>query len=451
MDLSLEQKQHLLITPQMQQAMLILQLNNLELSEYISTLALENPAIEVALPNDREEMIRDSNLDKLEWLDSMDEHNRGDALGASDRGESKGFELPSPQGETLSECLHLQLLAYDLDVTSQRIASRIIDSLDENGYLTEPLTAIAEALHVGISPATVVLSLIQQCEPTGVGARDLRECLSIQLHAMGASNHPAYHIVQNHLDDLAHNRITHIAEMLNLSIEEVAGARQLILQLDPKPAKSFSLTKPQYVSADVRVENVEGEYVAFINDNRVPIIHINGFYKRLASRTDDAQVKKYLVGKFKQANWVVKCIDQRNSTILKSTQKLIGLQEEFFEYGPNHLAPMTLSDISDSIGMHVSTVSRTFKGKYLQCTWGLFPFSFFLSPVIKNSQSDSVSSQKIKAEIKALIAAENRKRPMSDEEIVLQLSQKGVGISRRTIAKYRSELGILSSKLRKEF
>ena len=453
MDLSLEQKQHLLVTPQMQQAILILQMNNLELIDYIADLALENPVLEIELPRELPEDGKpDPILEKMEWLDSTDEYCHGDQYDQSDKDETKRYEIPSFQGETLDECLHLQLLAHDLNEAFMKIADRIIESLDSNGYLTEPLDFIAELLRVDIASVEAVLRLIQQCEPTGVGARDLKECLLLQLYAIGAADSPAFRIVKNHLDDLAHNRLNHIAQTLNLSIETVISMRRVILALDPKPAKNFSLSKPQYISADVYVENIEGDYIPIISDNRVPLIRINSYYRSLSGKTDDPQVKKYLVDKFRQANWVVKCIEQRNSTILKSTKKLIELQHDFFESGPDYLAPMILSDISESIEMHVSTVSRTFKGKYIQCAWGLFPYSFFLTQGIKKTVSEaSVSSQSVKAEIRQMISNENKKRPKSDDEIVKLLEGKDIRISRRTVAKYRSEIGILSSKLRKEF
>jgi RNA polymerase sigma-54 factor len=448
----LEHKQRLLITPQMQQAMFILQLNNHELADYISNLALENPVMDVETPKDSGDAGEsDPFWEKLRRLDDTNGYSREENSYDGAENGTRRFEPADSQGETLAECIHLQLLAFDLSETGQKTALRIIENLDENGYLTEHLESIADSLHVSLIVAQTALDAIQHCEPFGVGARDLKECLMLQLQALDLFDHPAYRMVQTYFDSLAHNKMAYIAEQMGISVDEVAGARRLIQTLDPKPAKNFSKQNPQYIFPDVCVENIEGQYVPFINDDRVPLIRINAYYRRLAKATDDEQVKKYLFGKFRQANWVVKCIEQRNSTILRSTARLIELQRDFFDSGPDSLASMTLADISESINVHVSTISRTFKGKYLQCSWGLFPFGFFFSPGIGKTESSTVSSQMVKAKIRNLIENEDRKRPKSDEDIGQFLKRNGIDISRRTVAKYRDELGILSSRLRKEF
>ncbi len=452
MELNLEQKLGLMLTPQMQQAIKVLQMNNLELDAYLEDLALENPVIELDLSAaQEEEMPQDSTFDMVEWLNSMDENNYGDGFSASEPDNTKSLDFPSPDGETLEECLHVQMLRYGLSPKEQQIVSYLIECLDDNGYLMDAVEDIARVLHRKKCDIEAMLTLLQRCEPLGVGARDLQECLSIQLSSMGLFGSPAYRIVEHHLDDLAQNRILRIAQGCGISVDAVNKARLLILSLNPKPAKSLSISRPQYVYADVLIESIQGNHIPFINDKRIPAIRLSDYYRRLFSKSADKEVKDFLTTKFRQARWVVQCVEQRNSTILLCSEKLIELQRQFFDHGPNRLAPMTLSDISESIGMHVSTVSRAFKGKHLQCTWGLFPFGFFLSQGVGKTTAESISSRTAKAMIESLIVNENKKYPLSDSEIVVCLKQTGVDISRRTVAKYRNEMGVASSVRRKEY
>jgi RNA polymerase sigma-54 factor len=448
MQLGLEQKLRLLLTPQMQQAMQVLAMNNLELASYVAELALENPAIDLELPTEAPDAADDAALERLAWLDSVDENNRGDGF-AAPRDEITRPETPAPWGETLGECLRLQLLRHALSPAALRIADYLIESLDENGYLGESVAFIAKALGTGVEEVRGALGVIQRLEPHGVGARDLRECLTIQLRAQGLLGSTAYRVADAHLEDLAQNRIPHIAQCLGVSTQAVAQARALILSLDPKPGKSLSRTSAQYVYADVVIARTAGEYVPLINDERLPAIRLNAYYRRLARHSTDSGVKEYLAAKFRQAGWVIKCIESRNATLLKSAQRIIELQRRFFDGGPGELAPMTLEDVADAVGVHVSTVSRAFKGKYLQCDWGVFPFRFFLSQRLGGKEDASPAA--VKALITTLIEREDRRSPESDEQLAAALGREGIDISRRTVAKYRGELGIPASTRRKQY
>ena len=329
----------------------------------------------------------------------------------------------------------------------------LVESLNQNGWLDEPLDALAA--DCGCPPETMekALEVVQSLEPAGVGARNLSECLKLQLVRRQPVNQLAVTIAEHYLDALSKNRYGLIARELKASQEEVRTACDLIRPLNPRPGTGFAARENlTYINPDIIVVSFQDHFELLTNDYYFPTLNISGYYTRLLKESDDEQVKDYLTGKVRQAKWMVKAIEQRRSTLMSCAECILELQEDFFRKGPGHLVPLSLADVAQRIGVHESTVSRAVKDKYIQCSMGVYPLSYFFSRSLGASGAggeEAASPDAAKALLKKLIAGEDKKKPLSDQKLCELMAAQGCTLSRRTVAKYRDELHIPSTAGRK--
>ncbi|MFN7169643.1 MAG: RNA polymerase factor sigma-54, partial [Candidatus Omnitrophota bacterium] len=352
---------------------------------------------------------------------------------------------------TLQEELLHQLRLNDISEEEYQIGETIIGNIDDDGYLTVPLEEIARDLHKEIGKVEKILSLIQTFYPPGVGARDLRECLLLQLKRRNGTDPLTLKVVENYFLDLENKRYEKIIKELNITPEELKAVNQHLAKLDPKPGRAVSSERPVYVLPDLILEETEeGNYTVRINNEYLPTIRINQYYLKLlkdAHTPEDA--KRYIQEKLSAGEWLIKAIRQRQETILKIAQYIIDFQKEFFVHGKGHLKPLTLAHISEKMGLDESTVSRTVNGKYIETPIGIFELKDFFTKAVKG-EDKGVSIDFLKLKISELIKSEDPKHPFSDQEIVDKLKEEGINIARRTVTKYREELNILPSHLRKQ-
>ena len=451
MELGLTLKQTQTLSPQMMQAMEILQMGSQELLEYIEETLQENPVLD---SEEHREDPEDISLlrRKLEWLESTDVQNRAyhqqDAEEGRDPLDMNGS---NPMEESLYYYLKSQVRFEQLDPAVGRVADYLMESLDSNGGMDEPEADVA--VRLGVKPAVVAeaLKVLQSLEPAGVGARCLSECLVLQLQRRHEDSALAIAIARDYLEALSKNRYGLIAKALGACQEEVYAACELIRSLNPRPGSGFAARENLiYINPDIFVVNFPDHFEILTNDYFFPSLHVSSYYCRMLKDSEDSEVKEYLMGKVRQAKWVVRSIEQRRSTLLQCAEHILELQEEFFRHGPGHLKPMSLADIAQRVGVHESTVSRTVKDKYIQCASGVYPLSYFFSRGLKGS-ADAASPDAAKALLKKLIAGEDKKKPFSDQKLCELMSREGCELSRRTVAKYRDELGIPSTTGRKQY
>ena len=337
-----------------------------------------------------------------------------------------------------------------------KIAKYIIENIDSNGYLDLENEIIAKEFSIKEDKIENIINTIQTFEPLGICARSLEECLLIQANIKYEDDKIVKKIIKkiikNHLEDLACNRISAIAKELNENIKVVQDACDKIKKFEPKPGRLFSSMKDvKYIVPDVIVKKVDGEYKIIVSESTAPRLYINKFYRSLLSAEINDDATKYIKEKLNSALKVIRSIEQRKNTIYRVVKSIIDYQMDFFEKGPMYLRTLTLKDIADEIEMHESTVSRAISGKYMQCPNGLFEIKYFFQSGVSSSFGEGVSSESIKMLIKEMIEKENPKKPISDQYISNELNELGIKVSRRTIAKYRDELGILSSSKRKRY
>lgn len=449
LSLGLEQKQRLIMTPLLKQAVAILQLPALELNTFLRQELLNNPLLEVQeeLPDPEPEA---GGEEEIEWLDYFSD--------SSDLGFAQGTprERPEPAfvpGTTLAEHLKLQLWLSPLTGLERRLGEFLIGCLDENGYLRCDPAEVAATFDVTPERVLAVLRVIQGFDPPGVGARNLAECLLLQLEGDGdGPRELARRLVERGLEDLAAGRYQYLASTLQVSLAQLQEAIDLIRRLDPKPGRRFAPARQTgYLVPDVTVEAVNGEYVILVNDTLFPRLRISRYYHRLLEQgaSVDPQVRRYLQEKLKAGLFILKSIEQRRLTLYRVCESLVRLQRPFFDFGMNHLKPLTLRQVAQELGLHESTVSRAIAGKYMQTPWGLFELKFFFSGGLPRETGSEVSSRTVKRLIKELVEQEDPRHPLSDQRIAEKLQAAGIDISRRTVAKYRVEANIPPSARRK--
>jgi RNA polymerase sigma-54 factor len=455
MELGLDLRQAQTLSPQMMQAMEILQMGSQELLEYIQETLQENPVLESEESRQSQEDPEDALLRrKLEWLASSDVQNRWyhqeDARDLTDT--VAGASGADPGEESLYYYLRSQVRFEELGGPMAAAVDYVLGSLNGSGWLDEPVADLAA--HAGLDEPVIerAVALIQTLEPPGVAARSLSECLTLQLKRRGERGLPLT-IAAQYLEDMGKDHYNRIARATGASREEIQAACKVIRSLDPRPGAGFAPREAlRYITPDLVVVNFEDHFEILTNDYYFPTLRVSAYYQQLMKSTDEAQVKDYLTGKFKQARWVVRSVEQRRSTLMNCAKCIVERQENFFRRGPGHLRPMTLADVAAVLDVHESTVSRAVKDKYLQCAHGVFPLGYFFSRALPVSiGGDGVSAAQAKTAIKALIAGENKKKPLSDQKLCELLAAQGIEISRRTVAKYRDELGISSTSGRKEF
>lgn len=473
--------QQLVMTPQLQQAIKLLQLSRVELEELISQELQENPTLEEGLPEEKEEgreaavageaeisetalpeVKRElSTADKigtLDWQEYIDTHSNsvhGSLTAEASRDDDEGppsWENTLTKKTSLEDHLVWQLRMSRLTEREEAIGSYMIGNLDEHGYLGISLEEVCQAAGAVAEETERVLKQIQLFDPVGVAARDLRECLLVQLENLGFSGSLAARIVSDHLHQLESKRYDRLARDLGVSVEEVVDAAHLIASLEPRPARGFEEEEIRTIIPDVSVEKISDEYVVFLNDDGIPRLRVSSLYRRLAGREgeEEESARQYLQEKVRAATWLIKSIHQRQQTLYRVTQSIFKFQRDFLELGVRQLKPMVLKDVAEDIGMHESTVSRATANKYVHTPQGLFELKYFFQSGLKSGNGEDVASESVKDKIRGIISTEDPKRPYSDQYIAGLLSQESIDIARRTVAKYREAMGILPSSKRRQ-
>ncbi len=455
-DVFLEQQQKLLMTPELRQAIAILQMSTIELSEHIQRELEENPFLEMKEPEDTREDEKES-AESDNKIEEMLEyyHDRDIEYTPRDRSEEdQSFENFLTKRPSLYEHLEFQFHLASKDESDIFIGNYLIGSIDKNGYLCIELEEVAEKLDVPLKKVEEVLTMLQSFHPHGVGARDLSECLLLQLRYYNKENPIATRIIEDHMQDLAKGKLNKIAQTLSISIQQVQDVCDLIKTLDPKPGLQYSnIDDVKYIMPDVYVEKVDGEYVVIINDFNYPRLIVNHVYEKIIKHGDSfsPDAKKYLEEKIGSAIWLIRSIEQRRMTLYKVARTIVDIQSEFLDKGVEFMKPLNLRQVAEIIDVHESTVSRATTNKYIQTPQGLFELKYFFSTAVDAYGSNKVSSKSIKHMVAEIIEGEDTTKPLSDDNVAKMLKQKGIRISRRTVAKYRQELNIPSTMARKRY
>lgn len=451
-DLTLEQTQKLVMTPELRQAIKLLQFNSVELNEYLNNQMESNPLLELD-PNNDDNIERDKEDDyDIDWKEYAQQYNDTNYRGSKIKSQKYNYENFITKEESLRTHLALQLDMTFFDEKHKNIGEVIIENIDNNGYLTTTVEDIAKQNKVDTKTVLDILEIIQTFDPIGVGARDLKECLIIQLKEKQYNDETITEIINNHLEDVASNRLNKIAKTLGLSIKRVQDICDIIKSLEPKPGRGFPDEKDEirYVVPDVVLEKINNEFVIIMNDITAPRLTINDFYKDMLNNQGNNDISKFINNKLNSAMWLIKSIEQRRMTIYKVVTSILKFQDDFFKKGKQSLKPLTLKEVASDIEVHESTVSRATNGKYIQTPRGIFELKYFFSSGV-SSQTGGVASTGIKSMIKELIGNEHDKKPLSDQKIANILKEKNIKISRRTVAKYRDELDIPSSSKRRRY
>lgn len=450
MDLSLQLAQKQILSQRMQQSVEILQMNAIMLSEYIHDLAQENPLLEWQDVSAEQPEKDDKLLRKLEWLEEADEQNRSMyRVEQEDESDRQDF-VGKRERESLREYLLFQINILKVDEGVKRVLRFLAQSTEESGYLEQgALEAAEEKFHIKGKCSADVLGILQSLDPPGVGARNLEECLLIQLKQKNP-NSLAIIMVEKYLPDLAKNRISHVAKQLRVSFEEAKEAFEEIRCCEPKPGRGFISEKPvEYILPDVFVEKREGELVVSTNSSASPQLFVSQSYLKLLREGSSQETKEYISTKLKQAEWAIQCISKRQETLLETAKCIVAHQQEFFLHPDGQLKPLRMADIAECIQVHESTVSRAVRDKYLQCNRGVFPLNAFFSKAISSEETGTISADSIQQKIRLMIAEENKEKPYSDRVLTEKLQKEGIQISRRTVAKYREGMGIAGASGRK--
>lgn len=473
--------QQLVMTPQLQQAIKLLQMSRVELSELVQEELLENPILEDGLDgrdtrelphsdvptleqaSQREDRARSDDgqtakRDEIDWERYVENHAMQAPMPASRSlgdEELPGVETSMSRAEGLTEHLLWQLRMGEFVDDEKRFALLVFGNLDDDGYLTlegvppdEVVPKLAEEAGLDAEDAEAVLEDLQLFDPVGVCARTLQECLSVQAKYLGLDQ-LVVDILRDHLGNLERRAYGAIAKDLSCSLEEVYDVAQFITELEPRPGRNFVTEEPRYIVADVYVQKVGEDYLVTANDEGMPKLKISGYYQ--SAMKGDPSAKEYIQNKLRSAQWLIRSIDQRRKTIVRVTECIVEMQREFFDLGIEYLKPMILRDVADRIGMHESTISRVTSNKYVHTPRGIFELKYFFNSAIRRDNQEDIASESVKQSIKRLVGGEDPKNPHSDQQIVEILAQEGIQIARRTVAKYREMLGILSSSKRKKY
>ncbi len=444
----MQQTQRLVMTPELRQAITVLQKPVAELSELIAGELLENPCLEVE-PREPSEDGAPSEVGRL-----LDFLNRGESHGAGappEREEDTSFEPFAPRMPTLAEHLHSQLGLLRLDRAQERIARFLIGCIDDHGYLAVSLGEAAAQLGATEEQVEAALKVIQSLDPPGVGARSLQECLLIQWATLDDPNPLVPELICHHLQDLAAGRIPRIAERLGVDCAAVQAAADAIRNLDPKPGRRFGGgDEARYVVPDVFIERVGQEYVVMVNEAPLPRLSVSTHYRRLLDAAD-GHTRRYVEERIQSALWLIRSIEQRRLTLLRVTEAIVRFQREFFDRGPRHLRPLTLREVAQAVGVHESTVSRATSGKWAQTPQGMFELKYFFSSGVETGHGEGVAAEAVKRMIADLIRQEDPARPLSDQALAEALAAQGLRIARRTVAKYREEMGLPNSGQRRRY
>lgn len=474
--LSLRQSQRVVMTPLLQQAIQLLQLSTLELQDVVQKELLENPLLEEVTPDTPEptdapvtpdsppaptvEQVTEApptterQTDELPFdfnavMSADDDHEERSLVAQEDR-EDLPFENVVRTHLSLADHLEEQLRYASEDAAVRRIGAQIIGNLDEDGYLRAELEEIAQRCGATAEEVARVLELVQGFDPPGVAARSIQECLLLQLKRDPLPDPVSVEIIETYFDDLSRRRYQDIARAMKLPVDRIMESVEEIMGLEPKPGRRFGGNDSRYIVPDVFVYKLGNDYTIVLNEDGIPRLRVNSLYRSLlrgAGSGDEA--KQYVEQKLRSALWLIKSVDQRQRTLRKVTQSIVKFQREFLDRGLPHLRPLSLRDVGEDIGMHESTISRVTTNKYVETPQGLFELKFFFHSGIASGDGEMVSSVSVKKMIQDILAAEDSAKPQSDQEVAHALQKRGLTIARRTVAKYREELGILPSHQRR--
>ena len=453
------QDQRIILSPRMQQAIHLLQVSTQELQALIQKELVQNPLLEeiqlappAPVSGESASPSESPSGPGEEWDRSSRSLGSGSARSSDDKEKEAFLESLITRPETLSEHLLQQLEITVLSPEDKEVGKIIIGNLDENGYLADSIANIARAAHVEPERAEEVLKMIQTLDPPGVGARDLRECLLVQMEALGMDDPQVREIVDKHLDKLAGKKYSLLARVLKTAPARIQKAAEAIMSLEPKPGRIFNSDQPQYIAPDITLVKKESGYQVVFNREYLPRLRVNRRYQELLN---DAQTPpetiEYIRQKMKGAQWFISNIQQREETLRKIMDVIVTRQQGFLEKGIGNFVPMKMADVAQEVGVHESTVSRAVANKYVHTSQGVFPLKFFFSTALSTpAGKDDVSARNVKNLVAEMIGKEDPRRPLSDQEIVGVLAERGIRLSRRTVAKYRLEMKIAPSHLRKK-
>ncbi|MBS3809890.1 MAG: RNA polymerase factor sigma-54 [Desulfobacterales bacterium] len=466
---NLKLQQQLVMTPQLQMAIKLLQLSRMELVETIREELETNPTLEEHdTAEDQEEpqqeqpenseaaevTIDESFEDHLDWQQYLDEYSSvGKVYFETEEKEAPNYEAFTADKTTLFDHLRWQLLMTKPSEQEEAIGSLIIGNLNKYGYLEVSADEIARMSEAPVSKAEQVLATMQTFDPPGICARNLRECLLIQADQLGIDDPVVNSIIREHLKDLENKRYQAIAKKLKADMETVSAAINLIKKLDPRPGARFGEDEQIYITPDVYVYKEGDDYVVMLNDDEIPQLHINSYYRQAVKKgmTLNKDTRAYIRDRLRSAEWLIKSIQQRRRTIYNVMESIVKFQRDFFDYGISHLKPMVLRDVAEDINMHESTISRVTTNKYAHTPHGIFELKFFFNSSINRADGQTIASASVQEEMRNIIAGENPKKPYSDKKLAELLEESsGIRIARRTVAKYREMLGILPSSKRKQ-
>lgn len=462
--IQLKTAQKLVMTAMLQQAIKLLPLSRLELVQKVHQEMLENPFLEDAAAQDETDtdVVEDGLVQETEEVSPPDLDVDWEVY-LQDSGDDPGFpmdrgkEIPSLEATLKNETSLTDYLLWQLSLAAhsdaeKEIGAYLIGNIDDNGYLQGSLEEVAEAVGASIESVHTMLEAIQSFDPAGIGARDLQECLLLQLDQLDMQDSLAGRIVETYLERLDERYFQRMAKELGVTLEEVIAAVKLIRELDPKPGDRYNADRVEYIVPDVVVVKIGDDYQIGLNDDGMPKLRINSLYQGILRRGDNMQgdTREYLEEKFRSAVWLMKSIEQRRQTLLKVSVSLCKFQREFLDKGLSALKPLVLKDVADDIGMHESTVSRVTTNKYIHTPQGVFELKFFFHSGLDSfGGGDSTSSVSVKEIIRKAVAAEDSHKPLTDQQLVDMLEKQEVKIARRTVAKYRQELRIPPASRRK--
>ena len=441
------------LSPQMQQSLQLLQAPVAELRQLVSTELASNPLLEEDTPehaSDPSDARREQQLSSLqeEWREYLPQGSGAGSYSAEDDERRKYLFDSMSTRATLADFVIAQAAGFPKE--EKAVVEVIAGTLDPDGYFRLPLYELADSAGVSESLAAHVLKKVREFEPAGVAASDLSECLQLQLERRGEGNGLASRILKHHIPQLARHRYDEIARDLHVPVADVAVAARLIASLEPNPGRPYAESDEQGVIPDLIVIPEGGQFVVRLNEEDFPRLRINQEYKEmLAGRGENEELLLYLREKIRGARVFMRSLQQRQQTLLAIANEIVSRQEEFFRRGPEGLKPLIMAQIAEVVGLHVTTISRAVSGKYMDTPQGLLEMKYFFTPGFQNSDGSSVSNEMVKESIREMIQGERATSPHSDQDIVTMLSERGVNVARRTIAKYRDQLGILPSHLRK--
>lgn len=481
---SLSLSQQLIMTPQLQQAIKLLQLSKLELLETINQEMEENPlldeqlqddTVEVKQPSeekesekaekDSEEIVEEASVsideqkssidehvkESIDWESYLSEYNTSRAETSHESRELPSFENITSSKASLSTHIMWQLNMGNFSKTQTDIGIQIIGNIDKDGYLKSSVEEIAQNTGFSVEEVQETLTLIQGFDPVGVAARDTRECLLIQVKFQNLGGTVVEKIILDHMYNLENKRYNNIAKNLGISLSDVLSAISIITQLEPKPGRQYNDEETIYISPDIYVFKMGDDYEITLNEDGMPKLRINNYYRQILATGDSLSpnTKQYIQDKLKSAAWLIKSIHQRQRTIYKVTESIVHFQKLFFDKGVTYLKPLVLRDVAEHIEMHESTISRVTTNKYVHTPQGIFELKYFFNSSIDGMDGESIASESVKEHIKNIIKSEKKTKPSSDHEIAAILQKLNINIARRTVAKYRESMGIPPSRKRK--